>query len=222
MPTILITGGSRGIGAELVQQYAADGWDVIATARSDSDLKELDGMDNVTAMELDVAKPDSVAAFIDGIGDRPIDVFLNSAGVYGPRTPERDGWMDVLEINVVVAPTLLAEKLKPNVAASEKKVMAVVTSRMGSIGDNGGGGSIPYRSSKAAVNAAWKSLSIDWKDDGIAIVMLHPGWVKTDMGGDNAQIDTKTSVDGLRDRIAETDLSNTGRFVAYDGATIEW
>ena len=221
MPTILITGGSRGIGAELVQQYAADGWDVIATARSDSDLKELDAMDNVTAMELDVAKPDSVAAFIDGIGDRPIDVFLNSAGVYGPRTPERDGWMDVLEINVV-APTLLAEKLKPNVAASEKKVMAVVTSRMGSIGDNGGGGSIPYRSSKAAVNAAWKSLSIDWKDDGIAIVMLHPGWVKTDMGGDNAQIDTKTSVDGLRDRIAETDLSNSGRFVAYDGATIEW
>ena len=221
MPTILITGGSRGIGAELVQQYAADGWDVIATARSDSDLKELDGMDNVTAMELDVAKPDSVAAFIDGVGDRPIDVFLNSAGVYGPRTPERDGWMDVLEINVV-APTLLAEKLKPNVAASEKKVMAVVTSRMGSIGDNGGGGSIPYRSSKAAVNAAWKSLSIDWKDDGIAVVMLHPGWVKTDMGGDNAQIDTKTSVDGLRDRIAETDLSNSGRFVAYDGATIEW
>ena len=221
MSTILITGGSRGIGAELVQQYAADGWDVIATARSDSDLKELDGMDNVTAMELDVAKPDSVAAFIDGVGDRPIDVFLNSAGVYGPRTPERDGWMDVLEINVV-APTLLAEKLKPNVAASEKKVMAVVTSRMGSIGDNGGGGSIPYRSSKAAVNAAWKSLSIDWKDDGIAIVMLHPGWVKTDMGGDNAQIDTKTSVDGLRDRIAETDLSNSGRFVAYDGATIEW
>ena len=221
MPTILITGGSRGIGAELVQQYAADGWDVIATARSDSDLKELDAMDNVTAMELDVAKPDSVAAFIDGVGDRPIDVFLNSAGVYGPRTPERDGWMDVLEINVV-APTLLAEKLKPNVAASEKKVMAVVTSRMGSIGDNGGGGSIPYRSSKAAVNAAWKSLSIDWKDDGIAIVMLHPGWVKTDMGGSNAQIDTKTSVDGLRDRIAETDLSNSGRFVAYDGATIEW
>tara|TARA_B100000678_G_scaffold170298_1_gene142014 strand:- start:1591 stop:2256 length:666 start_codon:yes stop_codon:yes gene_type:complete len=221
MPTILITGGSRGIGAELVQQYAADGWDVIATARSDSDLKELDAMDNVTAMELDVAKPDSVAAFIDGVGDRPIDVFLNSAGVYGPRTPERDGWMDVLEINVV-APTLLAEKLKPNVAASEKKVMAVVTSRMGSIGDNGGGGSIPYRSSKAAVNAAWKSLSIDWKDDGIAVVMLHPGWVKTDMGGDNAQIDTKTSVDGLRDRIAETDLSNSGRFVAYDGATIEW
>ena len=221
MPTILITGDSRGIGAELVQQYAADGWDVIATARSDSDLKELDAMDNVTAMELDVAKPDSVAAFIDGVGDRPIDVFLNSAGVYGPRTPERDGWMDVLEINVV-APTLLAEKLKPNVAASEKKVMAVVTSRMGSIGDNGGGGSIPYRSSKAAVNAAWKSLSIDWKDDGIAVVMLHPGWVKTDMGGDNAQIDTKTSVDGLRDRIAETDLSNSGRFVAYDGATIEW
>ena len=221
MPTILITGGSRGIGAELVQQYAADGWDVIATARSDSDLKELDAMDNVTAMELDVAKPDSVAAFIDGVGDRPIDVFLNSAGVYGPRTPERDGWMETLEINVV-APTLLAEKLKPNVAASEKKVMAVVTSRMGSIGDNGGGGSIPYRSSKAAVNAAWKSLSIDWKDDGIAVVMLHPGWVKTDMGGDNAQIDTKTSVDGLRDRIAETDLSNSGRFVAYDGATIEW
>lgn len=221
MPTILITGGSRGIGAELVKQYAADGWDVIATARSDADLEELNAMDRVTALELDVAEPGSVETFLDEVGDRPIDVFLNNAGVYGPRSPERDAWLEALEINVV-APTLLAEKLKPNVAASEHKTMAVVTSRMGSIGDNSGGGSIPYRSTKAAVNAAWKSLAIDWKDDGIAIAMLHPGWVKTDMGGENAQIDTQTSVAGLRKRIAETDLSNSGRFVAYDGAAIEW
>ena len=100
--------------------------------------------------------------------------------------------------------------------------MAVLTSKMGSIADNGSGGSIPYRSSKAAVNAAWKSLAHEMKDDGISVVMLHPGWVQTDMGGQNALIDTGTSVTGMRKRIDETSVDNSGRFVAYDGQEIPW
>ena len=221
MPTVLITGASRGIGRELAEQYSADGWDVIATARDQGDIADLNSLDNVRAHRLDVKDAGEVDRFLAEIGEEPIDVFINNAGIYGPRQPERDGWLDLFEINVI-APTLLAQRLKDRVAASDRKTMAVLTSKMGSIADNGSGGSIPYRSSKAAVNAAWKSLAIDMKDEGIAIVMLHPGWVQTDMGGQNALIDTKTSVSGLRERIAETSLDNSGRFVAYDGEDIPW
>ena len=221
MPTVLITGASRGIGRELAEQYSADGWDVIATARDQGDIADLNSLDNVRAHRLDVKDAGEVDRFLAEIGEDPIDVFINNAGIYGPRQPERDGWLDLFEINVI-APTLLAQRLKDRVAASDTKTMAVLTSKMGSIADNGSGGSIPYRSSKAAVNAAWKSLAIDMKDDGIAIVMLHPGWVQTDMGGQNALIDTQTSVSGLRERIAETSLDNSGRFIAYDGETIPW
>ncbi|WP_343344949.1 SDR family oxidoreductase [Sphingomicrobium sp. XHP0239] len=221
MPTILITGASRGIGRELAEQYSRDGWDVIATARDQLDIADLNKLDNVRAHRLDVKDAGEVDRFVDELGDQTIDVFLNNAGIYGPREVERDGWLDVLEINAV-APTILAQRLKDRVAGSEQKKMAVVTSKMGSIADNGSGGSIPYRSSKAAVNAAWKSLANDMKSDGISVVMLHPGWVKTDMGGENANIDTQTSATGLRQRIDETSVDNTGRFVAYDGADIPW
>ena len=221
MPTVLITGASRGIGRELAEQYSADGWDVIATARDQGDIADLNSLDNVRAHRLDVKDAGEVDRFLAEIGEEHIDVFINNAGIYAPRQPERDGWLALFEINVI-APTLLAQRLKDRVAASDRKTMAVLTSKMGSIADNGSGGSIPYRSSKAAVNAAWKSLAIDMKDEGIAIVMLHPGWVQTDMGGQNALIDTKTSVSGLRERIAETSLDNSGRFVAYDGEDIPW
>ena len=221
MPTILITGASRGIGRELAEQYSRDGWNVIATARDQLDIADLNKLDNVRAHRLDVKDAGEVDRFVGELGDEPIDVFLNNAGIYGPREVERDGWLDVLEINAV-APTILAQRLKDKVAASEQKKMAVVTSKMGSIADNGSGGSIPYRSSKAAVNAAWKSLANDMKSDGISVVMLHPGWVQTDMGGPNAHIDTETSATGLRQRIDETSVVNSGRFVAYDGEDIPW
>lgn len=221
MPTILITGGSRGIGAELVRQYAGDGWDVIATARDPQDISDLNAMERVEAIELDVATDSGIDAFMSALGERKVDVFLNNAGTMSSDADDRAGFLKTLEINAV-APTILARRLQGQVAGSDRKVMAVVTSRMGSIGDNDGGGYIPYRASKAAVNAAWKSLAIDMKDDGVAVVMLHPGWVKTDMGGSNAQIDTETSVKGMRARIEETAMSNSGRFVAYDGAAIEW
>ena len=221
MPTILITGGSRGIGRALVEDYAAHGWTVIATARSDSDLEELNAMDHVEALELDVGDDASIDAFIGALGDRKIDLFLNNAGVASIDPDDRAGFLKTLEINAV-APTILARKLKDHVAKSDQKKMAVVTSRMGSIGDNDGGGYIPYRASKAAVNAAWKSLAIDMKGDGISVVMLHPGHVKTDMGGSNAPVTTTDSASGMRQRIDETDLGNSGRFVDYQGKQIEW
>lgn len=221
MPNVLITGGNRGIGRELVEQYASDGWNVITTARDQADIADLNRIDNVSAHRLDVADSNEVDRFVQELGDAPIDVFINNAGILERDAPARDNWVKSFEINTI-APTLLAMQLKDKVAASDKKTMAVLTSKVGSIADNSSGGIIQYRSSKAAVNAAWKSLAVEWADDGIGIVMLHPGWVQTDMGGPNAMIDTQTSVSGMRQRIEETGLDNSGRFVDYAGEDIPW
>ena len=221
MPNILITGANRGLGRALTDLYADKGWDVIATARSQEDVEMLGRLERVEGVQFDANDRKSLHRLTDALDGRALDVFLNNAGIYGPRTPERDGWLDLFEVNVVV-PTLLAEALKDHVAASDRKVMAVMTSKMGSIADNGSGGSIPYRSSKAAVNAAWKSLAHDYASDGISIVMLHPGWVRTAMGGPNGLIDAEESAAGLYERIAETSPANSGRFVDYKGDDIPW
>ncbi|MCA1748808.1 MAG: SDR family oxidoreductase [Parasphingopyxis sp.] len=220
MPTLLVTGANRGIGLELARQYAADGWEVVATAREPDKADELNDLD-CKVETLDVADQTSVDAFLERLGDRKIDLFINNAGVGGGLDLTRETWLHTLEVNSV-APALLARALKPNVAASDRKKMVVITSRMGSIADNDGGGFWVYRSSKAAVNAAWKSIALDFKGDGIAVAMLHPGWVQTDMGGPNAQIDTATSVAGMRKVIDGLSLDNTGEFRAYDGAAIDW
>ncbi|NNC73571.1 MAG: SDR family oxidoreductase [Sphingomonadaceae bacterium] len=221
MPTLLVTGANRGLGLEFASQYSADGWTVIGTAREPDKATELGALDNCATMQLDVADADSVDSFMNALGDRPLDLFISNAGTYGSREVDRGDWRKTLEVNTI-APTMLALRLKPNVMASERKKMAVLTSKMGSMTDNGSGGAIIYRSSKAAVNAAWKSLAIDFEDDGIAVVMLHPGWVQTDMGGPNALIDTKTSVSGMREVIGDLDLNSSGRFLAYDSAEIGW
>ena len=221
MPTILVTGANRGIGLEFAKQYASDGWSVIGTAREPDAAEELKAIGAVEILQLDVADADSVDAFADTLGDRPVDLFINNAGVYGSDDLDRDDWLKTLEINTI-APTLLAERLKPNVAAGDQKKMAVISSMMGSIGDGNGSNAIIYRSSKAAVNAAWKALSNRYRDDGIAVAILHPGWVQTDMGGPNATIDTETSVTGMRAVLDGLSVQSTGRFTAYDGSQLPW
>ena len=221
MPTIVITGASRGIGKGLAEAYAADGWSVIATARSDEDLAQLDGIDNVEAMKLDVADDASRDAFVAALGDRPIDVLLNNAGILDHDAANVAGWQKSFLVNTI-APYLLSQALADNVAASDRKVVAVMSSKVGSIDDNSGGGIVMYRSSKTATNMAFRCLEIEHRDRGISTVILHPGWVQTDMGGENALISVDTSVAGLRARIAETNSGNSGRFVAYDGEAIAW
>ena len=221
MPTIVITGASRGIGKGLAKAYAADGWRVIATARSEEDLAMLAGIDGVEAQALDVADEGSREAFVSAIGDRPIDVLLNNAGILDHDEPNVEGWQRSFLVNTI-APFLLSQQLVDNVAASDRKVIAIMSSKVGSIDDNSGGGIVMYRSSKTAANMAFRCLEIEHADRGIATVILHPGWVQTDMGGENALIDVDTSVAGLRERIAETTSENSGRFVAYDGEPISW
>lgn len=221
MPTALITGANRGIGLELARQYAGDGWTVIGTAREPDKAADLAAIDATEIARFDAADAASIDALASQLGNRPIDVFINNAGYYGSHTVERQDWLRTLAINTV-APTQLALRLKPNVMAGESKKMVVLTSKMGSIADNVRGGAIIYRSSKAAVNAAWKSLAIDFASEDIAITMLHPGWVRTDMGGPNALIDVETSVSGLRAVIDGLSPENSGCFLAYDGSAIDW
>ncbi len=221
MPTVLITGANRGIGLQFAQDYAAAGWDVIGTSRNPDRADDLGAISEATVMRLSVANPHSVDNFFEELGDRQVDLFISNAGSYGSRDLDKDSWIETLEINTI-APTIMAVELKKNMAHSDVKKMVVLSSQMGSISDNGSGGSIIYRSSKAAVNAAWKSLSIDFRDEGIAIGILHPGWVKTDMGGENALIDTETSVAGMMQVIENLSLDNSGEFRVYDGSELGW
>jgi NAD(P)-dependent dehydrogenase (short-subunit alcohol dehydrogenase family) len=157
MPTVLITGANRGIGLEFARQYTADGWTVIATARHPEAADELKQL-GADILPLDAADPASIDALAASLSSRTLDVMIANAGVL-PRGVDAQGWLNGFATNCI-GPTLLAKALKGNMAAGGKVI--AITSKMGSIADNGSGGAIAYRSTKAALNAAWRSLSIDW------------------------------------------------------------
>jgi NAD(P)-dependent dehydrogenase (short-subunit alcohol dehydrogenase family) len=215
MPRVLITGANRGIGLEFARQYAADGWEVIATTRRPS--AELEAL-GVRVETLDVADFEAVAAFADGL-DGALDLFIANAGVSGPERIESaaaaEEWQRVHAVNAV-APVLLAERLAAKVAEGGK--MAAITSRMGSIADSSGG-FISYRASKAALNAAWFALS---RQLPVPMILFHPGWVQTDMGGKSAPLEPADSVAGMRREIAGLRIEASGSFVDYQGQPVPW
>ncbi len=228
MSTALITGTNRGIGLEFTKQYAEAGWDVLACCRSPENAKALNALAskhaNITLYALDVAnfaQVDTLAQQLNGVA---IDVLINNAGVYpsgGLSDTEVAKWLESFKVNAI-APLKVATAFTTHVAKSQLKKLVTLSSKMGSIDDNTSGGSYMYRSTKTAANMVMKSLSIDLKNAGIAVVTLHPGWVETDMGGPNALINTQTSVTGLRKVIDHLSLANTGQFIAYDGKEIGW
>jgi NAD(P)-dependent dehydrogenase (short-subunit alcohol dehydrogenase family) len=226
MPTVLITGANRGLGLEFARQYAADGFSVIACCREPEQAAELQGLDgDITRLALDVTRGDEIAALAGHLDGASVDLLINNAGVYGPKPCNLDdidpaAWDAVMRANVY-APLMVSRALLANVAAA-KGTIATLSSKMGSIADNSSGGSYIYRSSKAALNAALKSLAHDVADSGVSVVILHPGWVRTDMGGPQGLIDAPESVSGMRAVIAETTIDNTGRFMAFDGKEIPW
>ncbi|MCW9033193.1 MAG: SDR family oxidoreductase [Rhodospirillales bacterium] len=227
MPTVLITGASRGLGKEFTRQYAADGWRVIATCRTmegGANLRDVEG--NLEVHLLDILDHGAIEKFSTELKNESIDVLLNNAGVYGVKgagfgESNYEAWTREFQTNVH-GPMKMAESFIEQVARSEQKIIATLTSKMGSISDNQMGGSYVYRSSKAAMNAVNKSLSIDLKGRGVSCVALHPGWVRTDMGGPQGLIDAPESVNGMRQVIGEVDLSKTGHFYNYDGTEIPW
>jgi len=230
MATYLVTGTNRGIGLEFVRQLLARGETVLATCRDIDKADELRALEQeseqLELFELDVAEATSLYNLPKRLEGRAIDVFINNAGVYGPRGAsfgkvEGEEWLDVLRINSV-APILLTQLLIENFRKGRAKKLVYITSKMGSINDNQGGGQYVYRSSKTALNSAVKSLSVDLADAGFSVGLLHPGWVQTDMGGPNALIDTQTSVKGMLGVIDDLNPQNSGNFFNYDGNEIAW
>ncbi len=229
-PTILITGANRGIGLELTRQFAESGWKILACCRSPENAEHLNRIATdspaVEVYPLDVTDYDQLAGLSLQLKGKKIDILLSNAGIYGPRTSvfgqvDVKAWRQVLEINTI-APLMLAQTFVEQVAASEQKVIAVISSRVGSIEDNSSGGGYIYRSSKTAVNQVVKSLSIDLVERGISTLSLHPGWVKTDMGGSEAEIFPAESVAGLKQILTGAGLSENGMFFDYDGSVIPW
>ena len=230
MTTVLVIGANRGIGLEFTMQYLARGDNVIGTCRdvvSASALTQLQAEnDNLQLLTLDVSSDESLAAFPAQLGGRAIDIFINNAGVYGPRDSvfgnvDEQTWLPVFRINSI-APMLLTQLIIDNLRKGQDKKLLYVTSKMGSIDDNKGGGSYVYRSSKAALNAIVKSIAVDLSSEGFTAAVLHPGWVQTDMGGPNALIDTQTSVSGMMSVIDHLSDNHAGRFFNYDGNIIPW
>jgi len=226
MPTAVITGANRGLGLEFARVYLAAGWTVHAGCRNPmraDELKKLKGDLHIHALNVD--DPKDAKALAKSLGSEPVDLLLNNAGIYGKRDVkvggfDHDEFLNVLKTNVV-APIRLAEALVENVAHSTMKKMAFVTSRMGSIAMNAGG-SIAYRTSKTALNMAVSCLSMDVKSRGITCILLHPGWVKTDMGGPNAAIGIPESIAGMTQVIEKTGHDDTGKFYDYQGQAIPW
>ena len=216
MPTVLITGANRGIGLEFARQYSEAGWDVIATARQSS--PELDAL-GVTVKPLDLSDADAVAAFSV---ERPLDLFIANAGTNHPMNPDGPenarAWQTMMMINVI-APYQLGKALLPRMAEGGK--MIAISSGMGSIGENGGGW-VPYRASKAALNMAWSCLALDARGRGVPCVLFSPGWVKTRMGGAGAEITGEESVSGMRELIERLTIEDTGRFLRRDGSELPW
>ena len=214
MATILITGAGRGLGQELARQYAADGWRVIGTARATK-----------AEYALDVTKRDQVARLAAKLKDTPIDVLFCNAGIIGKRgmalgSFDYDAWQEVLRVNLLGVASVI-EALVENVAASERKVIAVMSSRLGSISESSGM-TLPYATSKAALNLLAKGLSATLASRGVIVVALSPGWVRTDMGGTGAPLSPQTSVDGLRKVIAGLKPADSGKFFSHDGSSIPW
>lgn len=227
-PTVLITGSNRGIGLQFTRSFLSDGWQVIACCREPGQATELQalgaGHPDLEIQKLDVTDYQAMADLSAQLKDRKIDILLSNAGTYGPRTRfgevDVSEWRHVFEVNTI-APLKLAELFVEQVAASELKLIAMLSSKMGSIDDNGSGGGYIYRSSKTALNQVVKSLSIDLAERNISVVALHPGWVQTDMGGINAETTVEDSVRGMRSSL-QTAGERSGQFIDLDGSIIPW
>ena len=231
MPSVLITGANRGLGFEFAKQYLADGWQVYAACRDPDSASELRRLADASGhklriLNLDVTDRSSVKAAAAEVDGQAIDLLINNAGIGGPRGQtvgniDYEAWAKVLDANTM-GPMRVSEAFVDNVARSERKLIVTLTSGMGSIADNTSGGSVAYRSSKAAVNMVMRSLAIDLAPRGITCVVVNPGWVQTDMGGPHATITPAASVTSLRRLIDTLGPAQSGKFFNYNGREYAW
>jgi NAD(P)-dependent dehydrogenase (short-subunit alcohol dehydrogenase family) len=230
MTSVLITGANRGLGFEFASQYAADGWRVFAACRDPAAASELQRLaqnkNMLSIVALDVTDGESVRTAARQHRDVSIDVLINSAGIAGASgqttgNVDYDSWAHVLEVNTM-GPLRVLESFIEHIARSERRLVVTITSGMGSLADNKSGGSIAYRSSKAAVNMMMRSAAIDLAPRRINCVLVNPGWVRTDMGGPKAPLSPRESVTAMR-RIIETfGPKHSGKFYNHDGREYPW
>lgn len=236
MSTVLIIGANRGLGLEFGRQYATDGWEVLATSRQpekSAELKQYAAQHpTVRVHRLDVTDEESVQDLADKLHGKPIDILLHSSGIYpceGQQIGEidYDGWREALETNLFGV-MRVTEALLENVAASQRKQIAAISTSLSSLrGVQGGsvaqaGTSYQYRSSKTALNMALSILAKELEPRGISVVLLDPGWVKTDMGGTHAPLSPQESIAGMRKVLAGNPMELSGKFLGHDGIPRPW
>ena len=225
MRTAVVTGASRGIGSEFVVRLLDDGWRVYAGYRSDKHLLELIYNPNLFCHKLEVTDNNSVRQFADSINEN-IDLLINNAGVPDGRWRNikeiDDQWMlEVLDINSV-GPVRMVKELYDKMSHESLTTVAMISSLMGSIDDCHSGRSYAYRASKTALNMLSVAMKKEGAEDNISFLILHPGWVKTRMGGENAPVELEESVAGMLELIYNNSLADSGRFVQYDGVDLPW
>jgi len=229
--TIVITGANRGIGLELSRVFAEHGWQVIACCRNPEQALALEAISaaaeaRVKIHRLDVTEDDQIEELRRELSDTVVDILLNNAGILGPE-PQDFGaidemvWLETFRVNTI-APYKLAVALLDRVARSRRRVIATVGSRMGSLADNDSGGYYAYRTAKAAVHMVMKNLSHDLRGQGVTAVALHPGWVRTELGGVKAPLSAKESAAGLFRTLLALKPADSGRFLDYRGEEVAW
>jgi len=228
---ILITGANRGIGLEMVRYSMEQGWRVFACCRNPHNADKLFNIAKLSNGQIsvhiaDMSELSTIQALSYELRNDAIDILINNAGIYGSEknkfgSVDVESWLQTFQVNSI-APLKMVEAFSQQLQMGKQKVVACMSSKMGSMADNGYGSSYIYRSSKAALNAVVKSLSIDLKEQGIITVALHPGWVKTDMGGPNAEISTRECVEQLFSQLSQLKVQDSGRFIDIDGTDIPW
>ncbi len=226
MPNLVITGANRGVGLALVRRYAEAGWTVHAAVRNPEQAEALGQLSGVTVYRLDVSSQASIDDLAWSLRDLPIDHLINNAGVMGPRDitfgqTKLEDWISVLAVNTA-APWLVTERLAANLEAGKGKRVAIVSSQLGSIQNASLGWPPIYAVSKAGVNMVKRQLSLILAEKGIVTLSLHPGWVRTDMGGPDADISAEESADGIFTLVSGSTPEMNGGFFNYDGRPMPW
>jgi NAD(P)-dependent dehydrogenase (short-subunit alcohol dehydrogenase family) len=222
--TFLVTGANRGLGFEFARQLQAAGATVIGTARTPGEATELKAL-GVRVEQLDVADPASVAALAERLKGLPLDGLLNNAGIF--RTRERIEGEDPVDMLAVfdvntVGPLRVTQALLPNLRQGGRKLVMNMSSGLGSIANNTRGGMAGYRASKAALNMLTRTMAVDLAEEGFILVAMSPGWVRTDMGGEQAELAPEESVRGMLATMAPLTMADSGRYLGHDGSELPW
>jgi NAD(P)-dependent dehydrogenase (short-subunit alcohol dehydrogenase family) len=229
--TILITGANRGIGLALAQVFVEHDWEVIACCRRPAEALELQGIETdsqgrLTIRQLDVTRDEDIRHLATALRGKAIDILFNNAGILGPEEQDfgkldEKEWLTVFRVNTI-APYKMTLALLDNVVLSHRRVIATIGSAMGSIGENTSGGYYIYRTAKAAVHMLMKNLSIDLQQKGVTAVAMHPGWVRTRLGGPQAPLSPEESAAGILATLTTLTPAKNGAFLDYQGREMAW